>query len=295
MRYIFGFLLLGWSLSLLAQSQPGVAMVGGVLTHKIQAGDTLTKIGARHGVEPWLIERENSLDPAKPLKIGRELRLDNRHIVPTVLEDGIVVNLPQRMLFRMREGAVDKAYPVGLGRRDWPTDTGDFTIVNREEGKTWFVPPSIQKEMARKGEPVRKEVPPGPENPLGRHWLGLSLPALGIHGTIAPESIYHFQSHGCIRLHPDDAAEMFATTNKGDTGTIIYQPVLLYHAPDNKIYLEVHRDIYRQGIDANGLIKELATSARVDAYIDWNKVAQVIAAREGVARDVTRVPEQENP
>lgn len=295
LRYLSLLALLAWNTTALAEALPGLALTGGVYTYEIKAGDTLSKIGARYGVEPDVILRENGLDPAKPLRIGRELRLDNHHIVPAGPADGIVINVPQRMLFRLREGKVEQAYPVGVGRRDWPTDRGEFEITSKQEGKTWFVPPSIQKEMERLGEEVRTEVPPGPDNPLGRHWLGLSLPGLGIHGTIAPESIYHFQSHGCIRLHPDDAAEMFATTNMGDTGSIIYQPVLLYRAPDNKIYLEAHRDIYRQGIDANGLIKELAATAHVESYIDWNKVAQVIAAREGVARDVTNAARQENP
>jgi len=288
MRYVAACVLMAWSGALFAQTQPGVALVGSTFTYEVRAGDMLTRIGARYGVDPYLILRENGLQESRPLKIGRILRIDNRHIVPASLEEGIVINLPQRMLYRMREGNPEKAYPVGVGRPDWPTDTGAFTITSLQEGKTWFVPLSIQQEMARQGVPVKEQVPPGPENPLGKYWMGLSLPGLGIHGTIAPESIYHFQSHGCIRLHPDDAAEMFATTNKGDAGIIIYEPVLLYAAPDNKIYLEVHRDIYRKGIDANGLIRELAASARVDSAIDWNRAAEVIAAHEGVARDITR-------
>lgn len=287
-RWLIACLMLAWSLALSAQTLPGKALIGDVYTYQVKAGDTLTRIGARYGVDPYLLLRENGLQESRPLKIGQILQIDNHHIVPSSLEDGIVINLPQRMLFRMQGGAVQKAYPVGVGRPDWPTDTGDFEIVSREDDKTWFVPPSIQREMALQGEVVKERVPPGPDNPLGKYWMGLSLPGLGIHGTIAPESIYHFQSHGCIRLHPDDAAEMFATTNKGDAGIIIYEPVLLYVAPDNKIYLEVHRDIYRKGIDANGLVKELAASARVDDTIDWKKVAQVIAAHEGVARNVTR-------
>jgi len=288
MRYVAACALMAWSAALFAQTLPGVALTGSILTYQVQAGDTLTRIGGRYGIDPYLILRENGLQESRPLKIGRVLRIDNRHIVPASLEDGIIINLPQRMLYRMREGNLEKAYPVGVGRPDWPTDTGAFTIRSLQEGKTWFVPLSIQQEMARQGEPVKEQVPPGPENPLGKYWMGLSLPGLGIHGTIAPESIYQFQTHGCIRLHPDDAAEMFATTNKGDAGIIIYEPVLLYVAPDNKIYLEVHRDIYRKGIDANGLIRELAASARVDSLIDWKRAAEVIAAREGVARDITR-------
>ncbi len=79
---------------------------------------------------------------------------------------------------------------MAVGRADWQTPLGDFTIVIKEEDPTWDVPLSIQQEMRRAGKRVVKSVPPGPANPLGRFWLGLSLDSVGIHGTIAPLSIY---------------------------------------------------------------------------------------------------------
>lgn len=278
-----------------AAVQAGVGLVGGENVYHIQPGDTLTRIGARFGVSLALLLRENQLDANRPLKIGRELHIDNRHIVPAALDDGIVINIPQRMLFRMEAGVAGQAFPVGLGRPDWPTELGDFTVVSREADKTWFVPPSIQREMARKGEVVKTQVPPGPDNPLGKHWLGLSLPGLGIHGTIAPESIYHFQSHGCIRLHPDDAAVMFDLARVGDSGRLIYQPVLLYRGDDGRVFIESHRDIYRKGVDAMAQLSELAASAGVDAQIDWNRAEEILDAQEGIARDVTRTGKQETP
>ena len=42
--------------------------------------------------------------------------------------------------------------------------------------------------------------PPGPNNPVGRAWIGLSLPTYGIHGTPWPEQIGRAESHGCFRL-----------------------------------------------------------------------------------------------
>ena len=64
--------------------------------------------------------------------------------------------------------------------------------------------------MRREDKVVLTQVPPGPENPLGKHWVGLSIPGIGIHGTLAPASIYHFQSHGCIRLHPATTLPRFS-------------------------------------------------------------------------------------
>jgi len=43
-------------------------------------------------------------------------------------------------------------------------------------------------------------IPPGPRNPVGTTWVGLSLPGYGIHGTPEPENISRTQSHGCFRL-----------------------------------------------------------------------------------------------
>ena len=43
-------------------------------------------------------------------------------------------------------------------------------------------------------------IPPGPRNPVGTTWVGLSLPGYGIHGTPDPEAISRTQSHGCFRL-----------------------------------------------------------------------------------------------
>lgn len=42
--------------------------------------------------------------------------------------------------------------------------------------------------------------PPGPNNPVGSSWIGLTLPTYGIHGTPFPERIGRAESHGCFRL-----------------------------------------------------------------------------------------------
>jgi L,D-transpeptidase ErfK/SrfK len=291
-----------WLLLLLCASSPaavpaqvGATLTGAIFTYTVLPGDSLTSIGARFGMEPRLLARVNALKSFANLKPGQVLEVDNRHIIPAVLEDGIVVNLPQRMLFRLEAGSLQAAYPIAAGRPSWPTPTDDFIVVSREHDKTWLVPPSIQREMLLEGKPVLEKVPPGPDNPLGHYWLGLSLSGVGIHGTIAPQSIYHFQTHGCIRLHPDDIAELFAMVKKGDAGRLVYQPVLLFQAPDGIVYLEVHRDIYKRGMDAHKIAGELAEAAGVSGRIDWGKAASVINASEGVARDVTLTAEGETP
>ena len=289
-RRFFACLLAGLSLASLAEDLPPLAhsVVGGDTVYTIQPGDFLIAIGARFGMAPEMLAKQNAIRYGAIIRPGQRLRIDNPHIVPATLDDGILINIPQRMLFHFSHGKLSAAYPVGLGKPAWPTPAGDFEIVSRVQNKTWKVPLSIQEEMRLEGKAVLEEVPPGPDNPLGAHWLGLSLWGYGIHGTIAPSSVYHFRSHGCIRLHPDDIAELFDRVEVGTTGLLIYQPVLLALTEDGRILLEVHRDIYNMGIDPALTVRAMAEANSLSQDIDWPRVDSVIAAQEGLAREVGR-------
>lgn len=265
---------------------PSFPVTGGVFEYTVQPGDYLIKIGARFGVAAAVLSRDNGLKYDALLMPGQKLTVDNRHIVPEARDDGLLINLPQRMLYYFRDWELVAAYPVGLGKPTWPTPMGEFSVIDKAVNKTWRVPKSIQEEMRRENQVVRSAVPPGEDNPLGKHWLGLSLSAIGIHGTIAPASVYHFQSHGCIRLHPDDIEALFAQIERGATGNIIYVPLLLTES-EGRIFLEVHRDIYNKGDVSLGALERLAHDARLSDRIDWSRVADVLERIEGVARDIT--------
>ena len=255
--------------------------------HVVARGDSLASIGARYGVSTRLIVAENGLDARKPLRPGATLTVTARHVVPPPLDDGIVINLPQRMLFHFRGRRLASAYPVAVGRSDWPTPTGEFKVINRQTDKTWVVPVSIQEEMLREGKPVLTEVPPGPENPLGRHWIGLSLPAIGIHGTIAPASVYGFRSHGCIRVHPDDVAALFDRVGVGEPGRIVYLPLLLARGEDGRIWFEANPDAYRRGGGTPETVRAMARERGIaEESIDWELIATMLRARDGLAREV---------
>lgn len=293
-RRLFACLLAGLSLSVLADDLPPLShrVVGGDTEYTVQPGDFLIAIGARFGVAAKVLAQQNSIPFEAIIYPGKRLRIHHPHIVPHIapgtLDDGILINLPQRMLYHFNQGNMTAAYPVGLGKATWPTPEGEFKIVTRETNKTWKVPKSIQEEMRREHKAVREIVPPGPDNPLGAHWLGLSLWGYGIHGTIAPPSVFHFQSHGCIRLHPDDVAALFDRVKAGTAGRIVYQPVLLAVVED-RILLEIHRDIYNKGIDPAQTVRDLAEANGLRQDIDWPAVEAVIAAQDGLAREVGRV------
>ena len=74
----------------------------------------------------------------------------------------------------------------------------------------WWYPP-VQDSWAKGLKPV----PPGPSNPLGTRWMGLSAPGVGIHGTDEPWSIGHSESHGCIRMQVSSAEWLFTRVRIG--------------------------------------------------------------------------------
>ena len=61
----------------------------------------------------------------------------------------------------------------------------------------------------------KAKIPPGPNNPVGVVWIGLSKEHYGIHGTPEPGTIGHTQSHGCIRLTNWDATELASMVKPG--------------------------------------------------------------------------------
>jgi lipoprotein-anchoring transpeptidase ErfK/SrfK len=106
-----------------------------------------------------------------------------------------------------------RIFPVATGQAIYPTPLGHFEIVVKWKNPWWY--PPTQDAWARGLKPV----PPGPGNPLGSRWMGLSAPGVGIHGTDEPWSIGHSESHGCIRMQVPSAEWLF---NRVSIGTPVF-------------------------------------------------------------------------
>lgn len=119
----------------------------------------------------------------------------------------IVVSLEDRRLALIEDGEVKKVYAVAVGKRSTPSPEGTFTIERRVANPTYY----------HDG----KTVPPGPQNPVGTRWMGLSKRGYGIHGTNEPKSIGKASSHGCIRMAKADLEEFYRMVAVGDTVRLI--------------------------------------------------------------------------
>jgi lipoprotein-anchoring transpeptidase ErfK/SrfK len=95
-----------------------------------------------------------------------------------------------------------RKFGVATGQSIYPTPTGMFSVVDKQMSPWWYPPDS---DWAKGLKPI----PPGPGNPLGTRWMGLSAPGVGIHGTPDDASIGYSASHGCIRMHIPDAEWLF--------------------------------------------------------------------------------------
>jgi lipoprotein-anchoring transpeptidase ErfK/SrfK len=95
-----------------------------------------------------------------------------------------------------------RTFGVATGQAVYPTPTGQFSIVDMQRNPWWRPPDSPWAKGL-------KPIPPGPGNPLGTRWMGLSAPGVGMHGTPDDASIGYSASHGCIRMHIPDAEWLF--------------------------------------------------------------------------------------
>lgn len=119
----------------------------------------------------------------------------------------IVVSLQDRELALVEDGKVKAIYKVAVGKPSTPSPVGTFTIEHRVVNPTYYHHGRV--------------IPPGPANPVGNRWMGLSIRGYGIHGTNNPRSIGKAASHGCIRMGKADLEMLFAQVKTGDTVELI--------------------------------------------------------------------------
>jgi len=166
---------------------------------RIEVGAAASAIGdeLEHGTRTPIVLPVQTLAPA----------VTERSIGPV-----IVIRRAANLLTLYDGERVVRHFAVATGQNVYPTPLGRFTIVVKWKNPWWYPPASSWA----KGE---KPTPPGPDNPLGTRWMGISSPGVGIHGTPQDGSIGYSLSHGCIRMHIPQAEWLF---NHVVVGTPVY-------------------------------------------------------------------------
>jgi lipoprotein-anchoring transpeptidase ErfK/SrfK len=148
------------------------------------------------------------LNPGKDLeKAGQVIMVPAVERSPARRALRVVVSKSKRTVTAY--GVGDKMlaqYPATMGGEHDPLPIGNWKITIVQHNP-WFNYDPVHFWNASPNEAAAK-LPPGPRNPAGVVWMGLSKEHYGIHGTPDPGRIRHTESYGCIRLTNWDAADL---------------------------------------------------------------------------------------
>jgi len=147
-----------------------------------------------------------SVDLAR-LRVGQAL------IVPAVLDGKTLrvhrleVDLSQKAIRGFDgEGRQVALFHCSIASKAEDRPKGEARVLGVANDPHYLFDPKVWPEV--KGIKTKLLIPPGPKNPVGLCWIGLSLKGYGIHGTPNPELIGKSGSHGCLRLTNWDAIRL---------------------------------------------------------------------------------------
>lgn len=110
-------------------------------------------------------------------------------------------------------GALVAFFPATVGSEEKPTPTGSLKVVSSDADPNYRYNPDYKFKGVKSTKPFT--IKPGPNNPAGSYWIGLSSEGFGIHGTANPSKVSKSESHGCVRLTNWDVALLGASVKKG--------------------------------------------------------------------------------
>lgn len=222
-------------------ARPGATLPLDVEVSKERVRAYVDRLGRKLDLEPVdaRLELDGVRPRAIPARVGRHLerieatrlirkqlasnsrkpaRLEFATLKPEVMsmefDQAVVVLRESKRLLLFDDVKLVRWFRVATGLPQYPTPLGNYEIVNMRQNPWWYPPPSP---WAEGSEPV----PPGPGNPLGTRWMGISAPYIGIHGTPDAASIGYSASHGCIRMKVPDAEWLFGRVEIGTPVFII--------------------------------------------------------------------------
>ena len=150
------------------------------MLHTVKPGETLYQISVDYRTPFSSILRANPSINPNVINVGQQIEIPG-FPEPNTLPYQIEVSINGRWLKLFHNGALQKQYPIAVGRILHNTPTGTYIIINKA---------------------------PNPGGPFGTMWMSLSKQSYGIHGTNDPSSIGKAVSRGCIRMYNQDVEEL---------------------------------------------------------------------------------------
>jgi L,D-transpeptidase ErfK/SrfK len=259
-----------------------VTVVGKPQSHNIVRYQNFYQIARHYDLGFWeLAKYHRGLDHFY-LPWDTDIVIPTQWVLPeTTNPPGYLINVAELRGYRFfpAKGEV-RTFPIGIGVLDFKTPIGkNFRVQNKSANPSWRIPKGLR---AKYGMTV---MPPGPDNPVGSHWMGLSR--YGLHGTAMPMGVGRLVSHGCIRHYPEDIKELFNITPVGTTVKVIYETVKFGYLK-GRIFVEVHEDIYHKVGDMFQYALKKVEAKGLAGRINWLKFVKAVEEQSGAPLDITR-------
>jgi len=294
----------------------GDEVFGGVEVIEARHEDTFVALARRYNVGYEELRQANpGVDEWLPGE-GTKIRVPTLYVLPRAPRSGIVINVAELRMYYFPvdsgpppEGVAQGlrrviTHPISIGRMDWRTPLGVTTITGKVANPSWYPPQSIRDEHAARDDTLPRVVPPGPDNPLGKHALRLALSGYLIHGTNKPSGVGMRVTHGCIRMFPEDIEALFKTVPVGTSVNIVNQPVKIGWTADGRLFLESHPAVKESNVDGETVVAtaleaepESPLTSLMRAYIaatderrvelDWDTAERVAQAGSGIPEAIS--------
>jgi lipoprotein-anchoring transpeptidase ErfK/SrfK len=118
-----------------------------------------------------------------------------------------------------KAGLLVASYPASIGSEEKPAPSGTLKVTRVARAPTYTYDPKFGFKGVTANEKLR--IAPGPNNPVGAVWIGLSEKTYGIHGTAEPSKVGKIASHGCVRMTNWDALALAAMVRRGTVVTFL--------------------------------------------------------------------------
>ncbi len=185
----------------------------------------LERIAERFRANPKLLQRLNP-------EIDWDAVVAGTLVTVPAVEQALVMRPAAQLVIRLEarelevvdvDGRVVAHFPVSIARKAEKRPVGDLRIMVVVRDPNYTFDPELFSESSEAKEIGRRLlIPPGPNNPVGRAWIGLDWPGYGVHGTPDPEKIGRTESLGCFRLANWDALTLLDLVRVGMT--VVVEP-----------------------------------------------------------------------
>jgi L,D-transpeptidase ErfK/SrfK len=266
----------------------GSDLIGETTTHTTVDRDTLAQVAEAHGLPVAdVIAANPGIDPWLP-GVDVILVVPTIHLLPDGPREGLVINLPERRMYRYLSDRRVRLFSFSIGHAECELPIGETSIKKRRRKPSWRPPVDI-----RAWRPDLDEVVPfGPRNPLGEYALDLALPGRIIHGAAHPFK-NRTDRYGCVQVYPEEAKELYLSSTPGMTVRVVDQAVKLGWSA-GELIMEAYPTLGQAAGTAppaalTGLDQLLDQAAGDDApRIDRSLARKTARERRGVPVRITR-------